>query len=223
MSIEISAGFGQKYLFRKREDFFAAMDAELTTVKTSFYKLGMYLSEAYVKRYNNGAGMDDFFDWVDNVFGIGKSMAYNLMRLYNVFHDHKDHTQLAERWKDFSQTQLTELLPAAEWLDCIDFVKPSDSCAVIRDVVKISKKMHNMPIGECADSMVYISRFCSLLKKQNSSQLEKIKPLKGADAYNAVYYYLARTLPDTFDIDLKANIYAIEQICRRICYEVLHL
>ena len=216
MSIEISAGFGQKYLFRKREDFFAAMDTELNTVKASFYKLGMYLSEAYVKRYNNGTGTDDFFEWVDNVFGLGKSTVYNLMRVYNVFHDHKDHTQLAERWNGFSQTQLTELLPAAEWLKHIDFVKPSDSCAVLRDVVKISKSMHYKPIGECADSMEYIGRFGSLLKKENSSQLEKVKPLKGTNALHAVYMYLCDKFKIVSGFDFVAT-------ARELCFEVLHL
>lgn len=214
MSIEISAGFGQKYLFRKREDFLAAMDTELNTVKASFYKLGMYLSEAYVKRYNNGTGTDDFFVWVENVFGLGKSTVYNLMRVYNVFHDHKDPAQLAERWKCFSQTQLTELLPAAEWLDHINFVKPTDSCAVLRDVVKISKSMHYKPIGEFADSMDYIGCFGSLLKKDNSSQLEKVKPLKGQDACIAAYKYLCTKFKNVSDLGL---------IARELCCEVLHL
>ena len=214
MSIEISAGFNQKYLFRKREDFLSAMDAELNTVKASFYKLGMYLSEAYVKRYNNGTGIDDFFEWVDNVFGLGKSTVYNLMRVYNVFHDHKNPEVLAERWNGFSQTQLTELLPAAEWLDHVKFVKPLDSCSVLRDVVKISKYMHYEDIGDCADSMEYIGRFGSLLKKKNSSQLEKVKPLKGADAFNAIYHYLR---------GLFKNVQGLDEVSYKLCYEVLHL
>ena len=223
MSIEISAGFGQKYLFRKRADFLAAMDTELNTVKASFYKLGMYLSEAYVKRYNNGTGTDDFFEWVDNIFGLGKSTVYNLMRVYNVFRDHNDHTQLAERWSGFSQTQLTELLPAAEWLDHIKFVKPTDSCIVLRKVVKISKSMYMKAIGDCADSMEYIGRFGAVL---NSSQLEKPKkekPLKGGEARNAIYYYLAVKLQDHLNISKEDAYSFVNLYASRLAYEVLRL
>ena len=75
--------------FKTKDEFVCIMNNELANVKESFFKLGMYLSEAYVRRYNNGTGIDDFFEWVYLLFGMQKSMVYNLMRIYNVFRDKK--------------------------------------------------------------------------------------------------------------------------------------
>ena len=96
--------------FKSRDEFLQAMTDELKSLKQSFFKLGMYLSEAYVKRYNNGSGFDDFFEWCDIIFGLQKSSVYNFMRIYNVFRDKRrtDVGILDERYSSFSQSQLTD-------------------------------------------------------------------------------------------------------------------
>ena len=199
--------------FKTRENFLDTMNAELTNVKASFFKLGMYLSEAYVKRYNNGTGVDDFFEWLEDVLGLQKSSVYNLMRIYNVFRDKKrtDVGILDEKFADYSQSQLVELLPAAERLEKISFITPKDSVATIRKVVKISSKMQNRAHVDCESSEEYIGRFGAVLIN-NSPKKEK---LKGADAFNKVY----TVLNNEFDIEG----WTARNIAKRIVYEILDL
>lgn len=200
--------------FKNEKEFIQAMTNEIENVKASFFKLGMYLSEAYVKRYNNGTGIDDFFEWCENLFDLQKSSVYNFMRIYNVFRDKKrtDIGIIDSKYSNFSQSKLAELLPASQYLDDLYFIKPTDSVATIRKVVKISKKMRYNPHVECDSSEEYINRFGAILLHENTCKKEK---LKGADAFNAVY----NALNNEFDIDgWKAR-----DITKRIVYEILEL
>lgn len=206
--------------FNSREDFCKAMTDEMQNVKHSFFKLGMYLSEAYVKRLNNGTGVDDFFTWCEQLFGLQKSSVYNFMRIYNVFRDKRrtDVGVLDSRFEDFSQSQLVELLPASDSLDQIQFVKPTDSVATIRKVVKINKKMRSRAHVECNSSEEYIGRFGAVLLPGDTCKKER---LKGADAYNAVYNYLTKYFES--DLDLKHRGGTVSIITRKIVYEILDL
>ena len=200
--------------FASREDFCKAMTEEMQNVKHSFFKLGMYLSEAYIKRLNNGTGVDDFFIWCEQLFGLQKSSVYNFMRIYNVFRDKRrtDVGVLDSRFENFNQSQLVELLPASDSLDEIQFIKPSDSVATIRKVVKISKKMRSRAHVECDSSEEYINRFGAVLITGNSCKKEK---LKGADAFNRVY----TVLNNEFNIDG----WTARDMAKRIVYEILDL
>ena len=200
--------------FASREDFCKAVTDEMQNVKHSFFKLGMYLSEAYVKRLNNGTGVDDFFTWCEQLFGLQKSSVYNFMRIYNVFRDKRrtDVGVLDSRFENFSQSQLVELLPASGSLDQIQFVKPSDSVATIRKVVKINKKMRSRAHVECDSSDEYIGRFGAVLITGNSCKKEK---LKGADAFNRVY----TVLNNEFNIDG----WTARDMAKRIVYDILDL
>lgn len=190
------------------------MTEEMQNVKHSFFKLGMYLSEAYIKRLNNGTGVDDFFVWCEQLFGLQKSSVYNFMRVYNVFRDKRrtDVGILDSRFENFNQSQLVELLPASDSLDEIQFIKPSDSVATIRKVVKISKKMRSRAHVECDSSEEYINRFGAVLITGNSCKKEK---LKGADAFNRVY----TVLNNEFNIDG----WTARDMAKRIVYEILDL
>lgn len=200
--------------FASREDFCKAMTEEMQNVKHSFFKLGMYLSEAYIKRLNNGTGVDDFFTWCEQLFGLQKSSVYNFMRVYNVFRDKRrtDVGVLDSRFENFNQSQLVELLPASDLLNEIQFIKPSDSVATIRKVVKISKKMRSRAHVECDSSEEYINRFGAVLITGNSCKKEK---LKGADAFNRVY----TVLNNEFNIDG----WTARDMAKRIVYEILDL
>ena len=205
--------------FKTQEDFLKAMNEELQNVKQSFFKLGMYLSEAYVKRYNNGTGIDDFFEWCDLSFGLQKSTVYNFMRIYNVFRDKRrtDIGIIDERYSDFGQSQLTELLPASKYLDRLPFVKPSDSVATIRKVVKIGKKMRNTPHVECSSSEEYINRFGNILldNKNQTTNSYYPKKLKGVEARNACYFILQE--------NFKLKEHLASEIANYLVYEVLRL
>ena len=205
-----------KYQFANRNDFLQAMTDEMKQVNQSFFRLGSYLTEAYQRRYNNGTGYDDFFEWCDCLFGLQKSSVYNLMRVYCVFRDKKrsDVGLIDERYLGFSQSQLVELLPAADYLETLSFVKPSDSVSTIRDVVKINKNMRYRPHVDCDSSDEYISRFGACIKKAKTSSVKDSK-LKGADAFNAVY----TALNNEFDIDG----WMARDISKRIVYEILGL
>lgn len=210
------------YQFKTRDDFLQAMTDEMKQVNQSFFRLGMYLTEAYQRRYNNGTGYDDFFEWCDDLFGLQKSSVYNLMRVYCVFRDknRSDVGLIDERYSKFSQSQLVELLPAADDLEKLSFVKPSDSVSTIRDVVKINKNMRFRPHVDCDSSDEYISRFGACIKKAKTSSVKDSK-LKGADAFNAVYNYLFNYFET--DLDLKHRGGSVSIITRNIVYEILGL
>ena len=205
--------------FKSREDFIKAISNEMENVKESFFKLGMYLSEAYVKRYNNGTGIDDFFEWCDSLFGLQKSSVYNFMRIYNVFRDKRrtDMGIIDERYSKYGQSQLAELLPAASYLDELSFIQPSDSVATIRKVVKIHKLMRNRAHVECDTSEEYISRFGAVLlnNKNCNSTSSSVKKLKGVDARNACYFILM----NNYELDEGLA----SDIANYLVYEVLRL
>lgn len=205
--------------FKSRDEFLEAMTDEMKSLKQSFFKLGMYLSEAYVKRYNNGSGIDDFFEWCDTIFGLQKSSVYNFMRIYNVFRDKRrtDVGILDERYSSFSQSQLTELLPASNDLEQLSFIKPTDSVATIRKVVKIHKKMRNRAHVECDSSKEYIGRFGAVIinGKTGEKTSSGIKKLKGVDARNACYFILM----NNYDLDESLA----SDIANYLVYEVLRL
>ena len=205
--------------FKTRDEFLQAMSDEMKNVRESFFKLGMYLSEAYVKRYNNGSGINDFFEWCDTLFGLQKSSVYNFMRIYNVFRDKKrtDIGLIDDRYSKYSQSQLIELLPASHYLDDLAFVKPTDSVATIRKVVKIHKKMRNRAHVECDSSEEYISRFGAVLLpgKHCDNASSGTKKLKGVDARNACYFILM----NNYEIDESLA----SDIANYLVYEVLKL
>ena len=203
-----------KYNFKNKDEFIQTMNNEMQNIKESFFKLGMYLAEAYVKRYNNGSGYDDFFEWCDASFGLQKSSVYNFMRIYSVFRDKNrpDVAVINERYSNFNQSQLVELLPASDDLERISFIKPSDSVATIRKVVKISKKMRSRAHVECNSSEEYIGRFGAVLLPGDACKKEK---LKGADAFNRVYTVLNN--------EFKIDGWTARDIAKRIVYEILDL
>lgn len=205
--------------FKTRDEFIQAMNDEMKNVRESFFKLGMFLSEAYVKRYNNGSGINDFFEWCDNLFGLQKSSVYNFMRIYNVFRD-KSRTDMGlidDRYSKYNQSQLTELLPASSYLDDLKFIKPTDSVATIRKVVKIHKKMQNRAHVECDSAEEYISRFGAVILpgKNPHNDSSYTKRLKGVDARNACYFILMNNYE--LDESLAADI------ANYLVYEVLRL
>ena len=202
------------YQFKTRDEFLQVMTDEMKNVRQSFFKLGMYLTEAYQKRLNNGTGYDDFFEWCDDIFGLQKSSVYNMMRVYNVFRDRKrsDLGVIDDRYSKFSLSQLVELLPAADHLEEVAFVKPSDSVATIRKVVKVHKKMRSRAHVECDSSSEYVGRFGAVLLPSGTCIK---KQLKGADAFNAVY----TALNNEFNIDG----WTARDISKRIVYEILGL
>lgn len=205
-----------KYQFANRDDFLQAMTDEMKQVNQSFFRLGMYLTEAYQRRYNNGTGYDDFFEWCDDLFGLQKSSVYNLMRVYCVFRDKKrsDVGLIDERYSNFSQSQLVELLPAADDLEKLSFVKPSDSVATIRNVVKVYKKIPNKKVN-CTSSREYIVCYGSGVLSEQSKGSASPKKINAVDARNSVYF----ALKDKFHLAEMLS----SQIANYLVYDLLHL
>ena len=87
---------------------------DMKNIKESYIKLGFHLDEFKRCRYYSEFGFESLEDFAQNKLGFDKSA---LSRCLNVFYEFSDFQGIsrsmcvAEKWKDYSYSQLCEILP----------------------------------------------------------------------------------------------------------------
>lgn len=123
-------------------DFLKYAKLELDDIKRSFFKIGFRLNEAESMGYYRTLGYSDIYELAEAEFDFKSTTTKNLMAINRRYskHEHNGHylaytMELDDRYKNYTQTQLVEMLPLKD----IETKKISADFTVseIRDYKKI--------------------------------------------------------------------------------------
>ena len=118
--------------------------ANLNDIKNSFFTIGHLLSEAYRKAYYRELGYENISDCAEDLFGFKKTMTYDLIGIYDDFHERKAPLQLQKNVENFSQSQLI-VLTKVNWCrdTFIDLAQPEDTVETFRKAKNLWNKIYN--------------------------------------------------------------------------------
>ena len=118
--------------------------ANLNDIKNSFFTIGHLLSEAYRKAYYRELGYENISDCAEDLFGFKKTMTYDLIGIYDDFHERKAPLQLQKNVESFSQSQLI-VLTKVNWCrdSFIDLAQPEDTVETFRKAKNLWNKIYN--------------------------------------------------------------------------------
>ena len=87
--------------------FVKSVNDEISDISYRFFRIGFYLVEAQNNKYYEELGFNNISDCAEYYFGFKKTTTYDLMNVYRSFRDVKGTWFLPERWKKYSQSQLS--------------------------------------------------------------------------------------------------------------------
>jgi len=125
------------------KSFIEHVNDDIRDIKRSFFRIGFRLYEANQNEYYKALGYASISDLALAEFGIEKSSCYDLMRIYDRFHDWKQPMQIEAPYENFSRTQLRELCHARYAIDYSKIVKPTDTVEDIKRFVSALNKYYN--------------------------------------------------------------------------------
>lgn len=118
--------------------------ANLNDIKQSFFTIGYLLNEAYRKRYYSNLGYENISDCAEALFGFKKTTTYDLIAIYNDFHERKAPMQIQKNVESFSQSQLI-ILTKVNWCrdTFIELAEPEDTIETFRKAKNLWNKIYN--------------------------------------------------------------------------------
>ncbi len=134
------------------ESFVKMVRADLNDIKHKFFKIGFRLAEANREKYYLELGYDSIVECAEDLFGFKKTMTYDLINVYNDFHDRLAPMCIQERYDKYSQTQLVQL-SGKIWTreSFIKYVRQEDTIDTIKKAKKLWNKIYlhgRSPRGE---------------------------------------------------------------------------
>ena len=116
---------------------------DIREIKSYFIKLGFHLEEISRCEIYKVFGFDDFYEFCEANFHLSRSTVSRHINLFLRFchRNGKYETPtmfIDERWKDYSYSQLCEMLPLPDWKLCD--IKPEMTIAQIREYKKSLKE-----------------------------------------------------------------------------------
>ncbi len=129
------------------ETFVYNVFMDMQSVTKSFFKIGFRLGEAgqkgYHKRLLNGK-YDNIADFAEGVFGIKKTMAYDLIKVAVMFRSRSCAMEIADEYKGYNQSQLIEM--SRMYRGERAYVQPTDTVAELRELRKMVGRYGEYPI-----------------------------------------------------------------------------
>lgn len=118
--------------------------ANLNDIKQSFFTIGYLLNEAYRKGYYSNLGYENISDCAEALFGFKKTTTYDLIAIYNDFHEHKAPMQIQKNVESFSQSQLI-ILTKVNWCrdTFIELAEPEDTIETFRKAKNLWNKIYS--------------------------------------------------------------------------------
>lgn len=132
---------------------FGYIERDMLDIRKSYISLGFHLSEMKRSRYYVDLGYEDFYECVDKNFHMNKSAVSRCINVWEEFSD-SGKMWLAESYKDYTYSQLVEMLP----------LKPEQRQCVTADM-----------------SVAQIRQFKKSLKEPKEKKLEKTTGLEGEE------------------------------------------
>ncbi len=137
------------------ESFIYYVFDDINRISHDFYDIGARLLEAHQLNYHKELFDGQYAtvaDLAEGVFGIKKTMAYNLMEVARKYYDGKSFLRIGDKWKSYTQTQLIEMLPLAR--DEMRVINERDTIADIKEWKRILKIRG-----------IYVFQHCNTLKE----------------------------------------------------------
>ena len=156
-------------LFNLREEreiargHFEYIARDVVDIKQNYVKLGFHLHEFRHCQYYEDFGYNDFYEFVEANFGLDKSAVSRCISVWYRFAEYESNSHsrkmwLSDRWKDFSYSQLCEMLPLDE--DEIRVVEPQMTVKAIREYKKnLKNKNATSQPEECVEEVKDSKRF----------------------------------------------------------------
>ncbi len=143
---ELKIKYGLFDLREERElarGHFEYIARDVADIKQNYVKLGFHLREFRDFQYYEAFGFDDFYEFVEVNFGLDKSAVSRCISVWYRFADydsvsHSRKMWLSDKWKDFSYSQLCEMLPLDD--EQTRVVSPKMTVKEIREYKKNLKK-----------------------------------------------------------------------------------
>lgn len=123
--------FAQSFLHWTRE--------ELKDVTKCFFRIGFRLAEARRERYYEALGYENIESLAEAEFEIKRSTTYDLMAVWERYHDDQNPMAIKEGFKDFSSSQLLEMTKA-RYCGIERRINPRDTVRAIRGYVRYCNK-----------------------------------------------------------------------------------
>lgn len=133
--------FGKTVLFDPNEmgyqDSVDIIHEELHKTRQSFIKIGWYLKHIYEKKMFTEDGYSNIYEFAKEKFDLSQSTVTRFMQLCCAYSVNHDSPQLDEKYKDFSISQLFEMLPMSQ--EQLEEVTPELTVRQIRDIKESGK------------------------------------------------------------------------------------
>lgn len=112
---------------------------ELRDVTKCFFRIGFRLAEARRERYYEALGYENIESLAEAEFEIKRSTTYDLMAVWERYHDDQNPMAIKEGFKDFSSSQLLEMTKA-RYCGIERRINPRDTVRAIRGYVRYCNK-----------------------------------------------------------------------------------
>ncbi len=124
--------------------FVKQVNLNLNDIKHSFFTIGQLLFEASRKRYYRELGYENITECAEDLFGFKKTTTYDLMTVYEDFHERKAPAKIQSNVENFSQTQLVILSKLQYCRDSfIELARPEDTVETFRKAKNLWNKIYN--------------------------------------------------------------------------------
>lgn len=153
----------------------------LSTATKSFVAIGFYLAQVRDNKSLIENKYDSVWHFAQEEFGIDKSSASRFMDINKRFSKNGNSLELIDKFKDFSRSQLSEMLQLSD--EQIQTVTPKTTVTQIRDIKKEKKKEKTVATSQISQINTngeewllrcnVLKEMCDSLCKMNSYLLEK--------------------------------------------------
>lgn len=93
---------------------FGYIESDIRNIKENYIRLGLHLAEMNRSGYYRDLGYSDFYECVEQNFHLDKSAVSRCIHVWLEFRDEKNRMQVSEKYKEYSYSQLVEILPLNE-------------------------------------------------------------------------------------------------------------
>lgn len=126
------------------EQFVKLVRSDLEDIKHSFFTIGFRLNEANQYRYYRELGYENISECAEDLFGFKKTTTYDLIEIYQRFHDPKAKMFLLKEYDQFSQSQL-KVMAQLRWAtnDFRSYARPEDTVETIKRAKSLWNKLYD--------------------------------------------------------------------------------
>lgn len=112
------------------------IEQDLKDLSVRFIKLGFHFYEVQRLKYYEAGGYSDVAEFAEAEFGIKRSTCYNYILLCQVFSRDGHSMFLDDKYKDYSYSQLVEMLSICHDSNKLKYITSSSTIREIRDIKK---------------------------------------------------------------------------------------